>query len=313
MSDSIFSSSLVINVPKIELEAMDISCFDWNLERFRLKSGEVYATIDGAQTPQLQIGRIRYSNGLLFRGDYPKNSVLLVFVKNSQQSLYRNRPLEPNEIIVSAPNAEIDFIMPTADDIYTIAVAQSLFESHLAEHFGENSLTSIYKTERLRIREEDAHTFSAFLDHWVYHLKHTLMTKSGIAPDRVETILLQELFERFEPAISKEERKKFDIAKIREQLENSLCDPVSIDVIAREAGIGKRRLFIAFKERYGMSPKKYLQTLRLNAARKELLENTPQQTTVSDIALKYTFLHQGHFTSEYKKMFSETPSQTLKK
>ena len=60
-----------------------------------------------------------------------------------------------------------------------------------------------------------------------------------------------------------------------------------------------------------MTPKKFLQQLRLNAIKKELLASTTKNTIISDIAFKYKFLHMSHFTSEYKKLFGQTPSSTL--
>jgi AraC family ethanolamine operon transcriptional activator len=32
---------------------------------------------------------------------------------------------------------------------------------------------------------------------------------------------------------------------------------------------------------------------------------------ISDVALKYGFFHPSHFSQDYKKMFGETPTQTL--
>lgn len=60
-----------------------------------------------------------------------------------------------------------------------------------------------------------------------------------------------------------------------------------------------------------MTPKKYLQQLRFNAIKKELVFADPNFCTVSQIANKYNFFHMGHFSTEYKKLFGKTPSQTL--
>ena len=67
----------------------------------------------------------------------------------------------------------------------------------------------------------------------------------------------------------------------------------------------------SFKTDYGITPKKYLQNLRLNAIHKELFLAYPKAVTIIDLAQKYNFFHMGHFSQEYKKIFGQTPSQTL--
>jgi AraC-like DNA-binding protein len=37
----------------------------------------------------------------------------------------------------------------------------------------------------------------------------------------------------------------------------------------------------------------------------------PAETTLSDIASRLGFLHQGQFASEYRRLFAELPSKTL--
>jgi transcriptional regulator GlxA family with amidase domain len=45
--------------------------------------------------------------------------------------------------------------------------------------------------------------------------------------------------------------------------------------------------------------------------RDKLIKANAKDIKVSDIALAHCFLHMGHFSSEYKKMFKETPIETL--
>ncbi|MEA3455072.1 MAG: helix-turn-helix domain-containing protein, partial [Campylobacterota bacterium] len=82
---------------------------------------------------------------------------------------------------------------------------------------------------------------------------------------------------------------------------------------SHELGISQRQMERLFKANYGITPKRYLLNLRLNAARKELLLSPPTNSTISAIALKYNFFDLNHFSKAYKLMFHELPSQTLHK
>jgi transcriptional regulator GlxA family with amidase domain len=51
--------------------------------------------------------------------------------------------------------------------------------------------------------------------------------------------------------------------------------------------------------------------LRLSAARGALLTANRKQVTVTEIATSFGFVELGRFSVEYRKVFGETPSQTL--
>lgn len=60
-----------------------------------------------------------------------------------------------------------------------------------------------------------------------------------------------------------------------------------------------------------MSPARYLRMYRLTRARLELLDADPGATTVKNVAYSLGFWELGRFAVEYKKLFGESPSQTL--
>lgn len=100
---------------------------------------------------------------------------------------------------------------------------------------------------------------------------------------------------------------------VRDFLDQNIHEDIDISMLTKEFDISESQLHHAFKSNYGISPKKYLQMLRLNSVRKELLLADPKHDTVIEIAMKYNFLSMNHFSEEYKKIFGQTPSQTLGK
>lgn len=60
-----------------------------------------------------------------------------------------------------------------------------------------------------------------------------------------------------------------------------------------------------------MSPVAYLRICRLNRVRTTLAASDPQETTITNVAMRFGFLHLGRFAGDYKRMFGETPSETL--
>ena len=83
--------------------------------------------------------------------------------------------------------------------------------------------------------------------------------------------------------------------------------------LSQVAGVSLRQLQHAFKTYTGMAPTQWLRLRRLNSARRELLSRTPTQTTVAEVAMHWSFWHLGRFSSSYRALFKELPSDTLKR
>jgi AraC-like DNA-binding protein len=83
--------------------------------------------------------------------------------------------------------------------------------------------------------------------------------------------------------------------------------------LSQVAGVSLRQLQHAFKTYAGMAPTQWLRLRRLNSARRELLSRTPTQTTVAEVAMHWSFWHLGRFSSSYRALFNELPSDTLKR
>ncbi|WGV98301.1 helix-turn-helix domain-containing protein [Vibrio sp. YMD68] len=77
--------------------------------------------------------------------------------------------------------------------------------------------------------------------------------------------------------------------------------------------LSERNLQYGFKDYTGVSPMQYRKLLRLNNVRKELLRSSRNNTQVMDIALKWGFFELGRFSRDYKLLFEELPSETLKR
>jgi AraC family ethanolamine operon transcriptional activator len=83
--------------------------------------------------------------------------------------------------------------------------------------------------------------------------------------------------------------------------------------LSQVAGVSLRQLQHAFKTYTGMAPTQWLRLRRLNSAYRELLSRTPTQTTVAEVAMHWSFWHLGRFSSSYRALFKELPSDTLKR
>ena len=94
---------------------------------------------------------------------------------------------------------------------------------------------------------------------------------------------------------------------IRERLD----EMTSTSKLAAAIGVSPRMLRRAFVQMKGITPTRYLRKLRFERVHEELRHASPPET-VTVIALRWGFCHLGRFAVEYRRMFSESPSQTLR-
>lgn len=89
--------------------------------------------------------------------------------------------------------------------------------------------------------------------------------------------------------------------------------PVTVRELCEVAGVSWRTLDYAFKDHFGVSPKRYLTTLRLNSAHQDLLASRPGDRRVDRIGARWGFWHLGRFARDYRRLFGELPSETLQR
>ena len=86
-------------------------------------------------------------------------------------------------------------------------------------------------------------------------------------------------------------------------MEENLDKPVSLEQICRYTGLGKSTLLRAFTREKGITPYRYLETLRINRARKLLEEGR----SPAEAALETGFSDQSHFTNYFTSFTGISP------
>jgi AraC-like DNA-binding protein len=89
--------------------------------------------------------------------------------------------------------------------------------------------------------------------------------------------------------------------------------PLYIAEVAAAVGTSIRALSAVSHEHLGMGPKRFLLLRRMHLVRQALIKANATVSTVTDIATEYGFWQFGRFAGEYKSLFGESPSLTLRR
>lgn len=97
-----------------------------------------------------------------------------------------------------------------------------------------------------------------------------------------------------------------------EYLMSHLEQPTTLKDLCQVLHVSRTPLFSGFQEAFGVGPMEYLKVQRLHSVRRLLKASDPKTDNVTAIAQRFGFWSAGHFTRDYKRMFGELPSATLK-
>lgn len=103
------------------------------------------------------------------------------------------------------------------------------------------------------------------------------------------------------------------IARFEDFLETRRYEPVYLAEICAAVGVSERTLRSCCQEYLGMAPIQYLWLRRMHLARSSLLGADSALKTVTEIATAHGFWELGRFSVEYRTLFGESPSATLKR
>jgi AraC family ethanolamine operon transcriptional activator len=228
----------------------------------------------------------------------------------------RGRQIRPHEAVVLYPDEETDFRTASPFDVFMVAVERERLERHAVTMLG-CPLSDLRGNERLSLPDMEALRLRA--DALLSAVANAPQVYGPVLTDPVaarafETRVIDSVLGLLEAPtndVSGQERRGL-AWRAQEYLHNHLDAELTIRGLCRATGATARTLHRAFQEQFGTTPKAYLKMLRLNGVRDDLLQHTPG-TTVTDIAIRWGFLHLGWFSHDYREMFGETPSQTLGK
>jgi len=102
------------------------------------------------------------------------------------------------------------------------------------------------------------------------------------------------------------------LLSVRNFIEQHEGQPVAVSDLATAVGVSERTLNNVFREQFGMGPKRFLRLRLLNLARSDLRRADPENTSVSDVAARLGIWEWGRFSRDYRSLFGELPSHTLR-
>lgn len=140
---------------------------------------------------------------------------------------------------------------------------------------------------------------------------------AGGVPHWQEAVLgaLLEMLDRscIEPvAAASAQRRQRVVAKAREYILAHRADSITVPELCEQVHVSRRTLQYCFEDVLGMSPMLYLRMVRLNGVRRQLHDPAARGSAIGDVAGAWGLCNFSQFSSDYRKLFGECPSASMK-
>jgi AraC family ethanolamine operon transcriptional activator len=221
--------------------------------------------------------------------------------------------------IMTRPGSEdFELITPASHSLFGVVVRQEALV-HAARQEG-------CLIDWRRLQQAEVLHVAPGARHQAVHLLSTLLPLPGQAPLPTAPLHathlqaeLMGLMLRMLDTSEVDHRAKQSLAKrqsvVTRAREHLLAHPdhaVTVPELCEQLHVSRRTLQYCFEDVLGMSPVQFMKALRLNGARRHLRQAALAGRSVQDVASHWGFWHLSQFACDYRKLFAESPSETLK-
>ena len=254
------------------------------------------------------------------RGEAPHGWATMALIRSDAGSRWAGQNVKPGTVLGNPPGVEIDGWVTPGFGWTSVSASPALWAEggRLAgiEHQNPRHLIiasippSLYS--RLESRLHHVHRLLLAAIH------HPSLAPGANREARETALTLTSLVWELDAGSSRRNKPcsgRLHLARRAEEwMRHHLPEVVGIPDLCLALNVSRRELEYAFRATFDVSPWDYFQKLRLNAIYRDL-RLTPANLPgyVTEIALTHGITHLGRFSAQYRNLFGERPSETLRR
>ena len=288
----------------------------WQVCYDQLSPGPFEGELIEFRSDWMQLVRDRSNQAMIKSGTAWKGAITFSIPLSANGPVYcSGHPIHEPSLLVAHGENLPQLHTPQGLDLLGVAIDEQALEHVLARQgsrFRITDLPTCYRLGNSSVQSELAALFDELSlgNPGCDELLGYDSIRRGIR-DAVMLHVLELVAPDQAPPLNPTARKRM-VDRAREYALGHLDEPLSILDLCNHIGASRRKLQYCFQETLGINPVAYLRVLRLNAVRRELRKSTQAQG-VQAVAARWGFWHLSRFSSDYRTLFGESPSQTLRR
>ena len=296
-----------------DVDAHTAQLGDWKLQYDQLDCGTFHGRFTDVRWPGMQLFSEETTRRVHQRGQLPANSIALACVLAGEGDVYVAGRRQTADVTMAVHAADVDTCTPAGCVLAGLVFDSALLKDLDLPTAQVDHLLGTPRMFALCLSAQQGANLRALLRAAL----ETARQPAGIpAPQHLRDDLLLKAVEVLSQGLIDDHdtmrMRKNVVDCARDVLLASAHDLPSLIELSKRLGVSPRKLSYCFEDVLGISPARYVKMLRLNAVRRELRSVDSVGTTIYDVAARWGFWHFGHFSADFKRMFAELPSETLR-
>lgn len=255
-----------------------------------------------------------HEEGLMRAGE----RVLGVPVAMQGQGYFCGRPITPDAIMTMRGGEALEFSAPEHFDIVAVSFPVDALTRYARDIEHREIEAELQNVAVLQATKTAVDEFRGFLLTALESVSRTpAMLQFAAMQKGLEHALLSSVVKAVGPV---EDGRVPDtptarhalVSRAQDYMRGHVDEPLTVEDLCRELAVSRRTLQYSFQEVLQINPVSYLRAMRLNGVRRSLKAADPARQSVQDIAARWGFWHLSHFANDYRRMFGELPSETLR-
>jgi AraC family ethanolamine operon transcriptional activator len=213
---------------------------------------------------------------------------------------------------------EVDIVV--SKDVHLVmASVNGLAFRTLCEQMGYEMGQKVFQHNALSLHPSSLRPLKAYYQQ----ITHILSTQpSLLMQSKMQSLIMEDFLPLLINTFSRNAQKKprilkpfrrYSLVKKAEEISKSYKDkPLTLQKLCEELETSSSALSCGFEDIFGISPMAYIKIQRLNGVRRALMNANHNTITVMNVAHEWGFWNASHFAKDYKDMFGELPSKTLR-
>ena len=268
----------------------------------QVSAGKFEGKLKRVVLPDIVIDHGEYNLKLIAQGALSPHTVTLMIIHHvGEIGKVCGQDIQGGDLIMMPLHADAEFTIPSN----TVWTAINVSEEHLAK-YGFKVKTS----QLFHLNKKDFDTFNQ-----TYMALEKKLSEGQESQEVLQDTILSHFIQTIERLDNKIELCYADAPimafNIRDYIIEHIEEPLQIYQLCQLTNKSIRTIERTFKQVFNLTAREYHTCYRLSLIRQILLYD--KNTSVSNTALKYGYLHLGRFSQKYKKLFGELPSQTLRR
>ncbi|BAL25329.1 helix-turn-helix domain-containing protein [Azoarcus sp. KH32C] len=297
------------------------SCLQhWKQRYDQLSAGSFNGRFDEYWFGDIQVFRERTNQVIHEVGSSWQGSLTVgVPVEVDGTGSFCGTPCGQDSIVTLTSDDELDYRTPRLHDIVAVTTDTQSFLDYAMRVEHRDLSAEIGKQRVIDATPEQAANLRGFLltvltslEATPGLLRHHQMRKG------LEQAIFGSLIAAITPADESARNtphsraRQLIVGRAREYMSTHIDEPITVADLCTELQVSRRTLQYSFQDILNLNPVSFLRAMRLNGVRRELKRANPGTNHVADIAARWGFWHLSHFAADYKAMFGELPSDTLR-